>query len=92
MCFYMCIFSDLADFELSTDGILELTTLQTPQCITLALLNDDVREFNETVTLTPVPENPKDQVVGNGFTIIIIGDGDGMLILLLVPQTLLYMK
>lgn len=71
------VYIDVDDFELSGNGVLELTALQTADCLTLTLLNDDVREFNETAILTLVPENSRDQVVGDGFTIVIIDDGDG---------------
>ena len=75
MCF---IFNtDLNDFVLSSNGELTFTELRTTQCINLTVVNDDVQEMNETVMITPSPVNPLDTVVGGGYNVSIMDDGDG---------------
>ena len=71
-------FTDYDDFELSSNGTVVLTLEQPVQCINVTVMNDDVRESNETALLVLVPEEGADQIAeGNFSTIIIIDDGDG---------------
>ena len=65
------------DFVVGESTTLELTTLGSSQCFIVSLVNDDVRESNETIVITPVPLDPDDNVVGGHFTIVILDDGDG---------------
>ena len=71
-------FTDYDDFVLSSDGTVVLTLEQPVQCINVTVVNDDVRESNETALLVLVPEEGADEIAeGNFSTIIIIDDGDG---------------
>ena len=56
---------------------MELTNLGVAYCINISVINDDVRETNETFFLTPLPMISRDEVVGGPFIIVIIDDGDG---------------
>lgn len=55
------------------------STLGDAMCINVTIVNDDVREPNETVMLSPIPGIPTDRVVGENFTMVILDDGDGEL-------------
>ena len=56
---------------------MELIRLGVSQCINITVVNDDVRESNETATIIPLPLASRDEIVGEHFIIIIIDDGDG---------------
>lgn len=68
----------LEDYIVTLNGAIVLPALGVIQCINVTVINDDVREPNETLILQPEPYNPLDEVVGvEQFTIVIIDDGDG---------------
>ena len=74
----MYVFTDYDDFVLSSGGTVVLTAEEPVQCINISVVNDDVREFNETASLVIIPQDPVDQVAEGNFTmIIIVDDGDG---------------
>ena len=76
----MCTFTDYDDFVLSSGGTVVLTAEQPIQCVNISVMNDDVREFNETASFIIIPQDPVDQVAEGNFTmIIIVDDGDGKL-------------
>ena len=76
----MCAFTDYDDFVLSSGGTVVLTAEQPLQCVNISVVNDDVREFNETASLVIIPQDPVDRVAEGNFTmIIIVDDGDGKL-------------
>jgi len=41
------------------------------------VVNDDVREINETLFLRPMSTNSRDMVTGVNFTLVVLDDGDG---------------
>ena len=47
------------------------------ECINVSVVNDDVRESNETATIIASPLFSRDEVVGGPFIIVLIDDGDG---------------
>ena len=56
---------------------MELIRLGVSQCINITVVNDDVRESNETATIIPLPLVSRDEIVGEPFIIVITDDGDG---------------
>jgi hypothetical protein len=54
----------------------ELIRLGVSQCINITVVNDDVRESNETATIIPLPLVSRDEIVGEPFIIVITDDGD----------------
>ena len=74
----LCYSTDEDDFVLIPGGMIELTSLRVPHCVDFVVVNDDVREFNETATLTLTPGESIDQIAEGSFvTVIIVDDGDG---------------
>ena len=74
----LLLFSDPnKDFVVGPSTTIELTELGSRQCINISIVNDDLRERNETFIVTPVPLDSDDVVVGGPFTAVILDDGDG---------------
>ena len=75
------LYIDFSDFMLSSNGRLVLTALGETQCSDFMVVNDDVREPNETAILTPMVSG--DLIHGDvtNFKILINDDGDSELLL-----------
>lgn len=65
---------------LGSDGELTLLSVGDSGCINITVVNDDVRENNETVVITAVPQNSQDVALNAAFTLTILDDGDGQII------------
>ena len=71
------LITDPDDYVLSDDARVNLTSLGQTECVNITVVNDDVRESNETLFLRPVSTISRDMVTGVNFTLVILDDGDG---------------
>ena len=71
------LFTDPDDYVLSDNARVNLTSLGETECINITVVNDDVREINETLFLRPMSTNSRDMVTGVNFTLVVLDDGDG---------------